>query len=145
MKRVRPSTNVHSKSRDAAPFHLDGVRLPPTHMPQEKARSVPVAPNVFGLPEAPTYYPTIQEFADPLAYIQSIRPEAEQVGICKIVPPEGWNPPFSLDTKVSFILLNVFLLCKIFLVPPSHVLNFRTNNNEWVVKTSSSLLVFFPV
>jgi hypothetical protein len=51
----------------------------------------------FTLPEAPTYRPTPEQFQDPLAYIASIRREAEAYGICKIVPPEGWKPPFAID------------------------------------------------
>jgi hypothetical protein len=53
----------------------------------------------FNLPKAPTYYPTEKEFADPLKYIQQIRPEAQRFGICKIVPPKSFTPPFCLDFK----------------------------------------------
>ncbi|KAJ2780313.1 hypothetical protein GGI15_003585 [Coemansia interrupta] len=98
MKRVRAS-NVSSIGPASQAFDLSGVRLPPLRDPQGKARNIPQRPHIFGLPAAPTYYPTAEEFADPLEYIQKIRPQAEQAGICKIVPPEGWNPPFSLDTK----------------------------------------------
>mmetsp|Transcript_33088 Transcript_33088/g.76253 ORF Transcript_33088/g.76253 Transcript_33088/m.76253 type:complete len:120 (-) Transcript_33088:81-440(-) len=46
------------------------------------------------IPYAPTFYPTIEEFSvNPLVYIDSISPIARKFGICKIVPPKGWNPP----------------------------------------------------
>lgn len=48
-------------------------------------------------PEAPVFRPTLDEFANPLTYISKIRPVAERYGICKIIPPASWQPPFSLD------------------------------------------------
>lgn len=38
-------------------------------------------------PEAPVFEPTDEEFLNPLAYINKIRPIAEKTGICKIKPP----------------------------------------------------------
>ncbi|OLY84697.1 Lysine-specific demethylase lid [Smittium mucronatum] len=58
-------------------------------------------PNYFDLPEAKTYYPNEIEFRDPLAFIRSIRQEAEKHGICKIVPPKDWKPQFSIDINVT--------------------------------------------
>jgi jmjN domain len=45
------------------------------------------------IPLAPVFYPTIEEFeGNPLHYVEKIRPIAEKYGLCKIVPPPGWNP-----------------------------------------------------
>lgn len=46
------------------------------------------------VPAGPTFYPTVEEFeGNPLTYIAKIQHVAAQYGICKIVPPKGWNPP----------------------------------------------------
>lgn len=46
-----------------------------------------------------TLYPTKQEFVNPIQYITSRRGEiANHGGICRILPPEGWNCPFALET-----------------------------------------------
>ncbi|OQS01047.1 histone demethylase [Thraustotheca clavata] len=49
------------------------------------------------LPSCRVFYPTIEEFAEPLKYIQKIAPEGRKTGIAKIVPPAGWNPPSMID------------------------------------------------
>ena len=51
------------------------------------------------IPEAPVFRPTAAEFQDPIAYITAIRPKAEAVGICRIIPPSDWRPPFALDRQ----------------------------------------------
>ncbi|XP_017783034.1 PREDICTED: lysine-specific demethylase lid isoform X2 [Nicrophorus vespilloides] len=54
-------------------------------------------------PEAPVFSPTEAEFAEPLVFIDKIRPIAEKYGICKIKPPPNWQPPFAVDVdKLKF-------------------------------------------
>ena len=55
---------------------------------------------MWAIEEAPVFRPTAEEFADPFRFIASIRPIAEKTGVCKIIPPEGFNPPFALDEEV---------------------------------------------
>eukprot|EP01047_Picozoa_sp_COSAG01_P080594 COSAG01_NODE_15734_length_1305_cov_1.326700_2_plen_296_part_01 len=40
-----------------------------------------------------------EEFLEPLKYIASIRERAEPYGVCKIVPPKGWDPSWPIDPK----------------------------------------------
>ena len=37
------------------------------------------------------FRPSEKEFADPLGYIEKIRPQAEQFGLCRVVPPLGFK------------------------------------------------------
>lgn len=61
----------------------------------------------FGLPDCPVFYPTAEEFKDPMTYVRSISATGQNYGICKIVPPEGWNMPFVTDTEVrKYFLLS---------------------------------------
>ena len=61
-------------------------------------------PRPFGLEDCPTYYPTMEEFKDPLGYIRSISEHAKNYAICKIVPPESWKMPFTTDSEVYLSL-----------------------------------------
>ncbi|KAJ3322522.1 hypothetical protein HDU76_013854 [Blyttiomyces sp. JEL0837] len=55
---------------------------------------------LWNLPSAPVYRPTVQEWTNPLGFIEKIRPEAEKYGLCKIIPPAGWEPPFAIDSEI---------------------------------------------
>ena len=68
-------------------------------MPPKKER-------LHGIQEAPTFRPTEEEFRNgPIEYIQKIRPEGEKYGIVKIIPPEGWEPPFVIDSEVRLAVI----------------------------------------
>ncbi|KAL5718496.1 hypothetical protein ACHQM5_011393 [Ranunculus cassubicifolius] len=68
----------------------------PSPIPDSSCDSLVGALNI---PQGPCFYPTEIEFKDPLKYIYTIRPQAEPYGVCKIVPPKGWKPPFGLDLE----------------------------------------------
>ncbi len=74
---------------------------------------------MFGLEECPVFYPTEEEFKDPMGYIALIGEEGKgkEFGICKIVPPEGWKMPFVLDTEVGFLISSDHLISVV--CPPS--------------------------
>ena len=88
------SYNVPLSARRSAPLDMSTVEW----RGREPAKRV----HPRGIPEAPTFYPTEEEFKDPTKYISKIAPEGKKYGICKIIPPKNWRPPFAIDTEVSY-------------------------------------------
>jgi hypothetical protein len=62
---------------------------------------------IFKLPEAPSYRPTSEQFKDPVRYIESIREGAQEYGVAKIIPPDGWKMPFNIDEEVCVVHLHI--------------------------------------
>ncbi|RDW93112.1 putative PHD transcription factor (Rum1) [Aspergillus mulundensis] len=90
------SHNVPLSSRRSAPLDLSTVeRRGQPSAPREPTSRV----RPHGLQEAPTFRPTEDEFRDPEAYIRKIAPEGKKYGICRIIPPENWQPTFAIDTE----------------------------------------------
>ncbi|XP_063394199.1 protein Jumonji [Cydia fagiglandana] len=67
---------------------------------EEKARTVL---------EAPTYYPTAEEFEDPIKYYDKIAPEASKYGLCKIVPPENFKPKCTMSDTIRFAVIYQYI------------------------------------
>ena len=75
---------------------LSSVKTPnPQRTPQQNKGLRP-----FGLKDCPEFYPTLEEFRDPMAYVRSISAQAKDYGICKVIPPPEWQMPFVTDTEV---------------------------------------------
>ncbi|CAH1414037.1 unnamed protein product [Lactuca virosa] len=58
------------------------------------------------MPECPVYFPSKEEFEDPLAFLQKIAPKASKYGICKIVSPLSASVPpgmVLMKEKVGFM------------------------------------------
>lgn len=41
--------------------------------------------------EAPTFYPSEEDFKDPLEYFEIVKPIAQKYGICRVVPPSSFK------------------------------------------------------
>ncbi|XP_061729179.1 protein Jumonji-like [Cydia pomonella] len=59
--------------------------------------------------EAPTYYPTAEEFEDPIKYYDKIAPEASKYGLCKIVPPENFKPTCTMSDTIRFAVIYQYI------------------------------------
>ncbi|XP_064409508.1 protein Jumonji isoform X1 [Latimeria chalumnae] len=53
--------------------------------------------------EVPVLRPTMKEFHDPLAYLESVRAQVEKYGMCQVIPPSDWRPECKLNEEMRFV------------------------------------------
>lgn len=92
---VNPYIYPQQRSRAYPPLDMSTVRKR-----SDGLQNVIKTNRQFGLSEPPTFYPTIEEFGDPAAYLERIASHGKKYGMVKIVPPREWDPPFCLDTEM---------------------------------------------
>ncbi|XP_061764467.1 protein Jumonji isoform X1 [Nerophis ophidion] len=67
----------------------------------ERQRSRPDGWGVLG--EVPVFLPVPREFQDPLVYLDTVREQAEDAGMCRVVPPADWRPECKLSEEMRFV------------------------------------------
>jgi hypothetical protein len=54
--------------------------------------------------DAPTFYPSEEDFKDPLEYFEIIKPVARKYGICRVVPPPSFKVCLLINRKLKYSL-----------------------------------------
>jgi hypothetical protein len=94
MSAINHRANKRRRRRQPAHFHsVTAAEERYLHQAIQNSKLDKARQAKLEIPHAPVFFPTVEEMeGNPLHYVEKIRPIAERYGICKIVPPKGWNP-----------------------------------------------------
>ncbi|KAB1261150.1 Protein Jumonji [Camelus dromedarius] len=77
--------------------------LPRPHEAAAKAEKGAGRAGWAAMDEIPVLRPSAKEFHDPLVYIESVRPQVEKYGMCRVIPPPDWRPECKLNDEMRFV------------------------------------------
>ncbi|KAG1684584.1 Protein Jumonji [Nymphon striatum] len=105
---IKSETGTSSASPDGKNFKCSQSSYMSFHnVMSSNAKPFPIYKDGKGeIVTAPVFRPSAEEFKDPLEYIRNISPQAEQYGICTIVPPSTFKPDCQLNDDMRFTLHN---------------------------------------
>ncbi|CAH1780364.1 unnamed protein product [Owenia fusiformis] len=109
--RPRPSATQSSseessrRMRGRPPGSLNKAKKEPVSQklpPSYPRRPFPGPNEASRIVDVPEFYPSEEQFQNPIEYINAIKHQAEPYGMCKIVPPISWKPEFKLNEDMRF-------------------------------------------
>uniref|UniRef100_A0A8K9UZS2 Protein Jumonji n=1 Tax=Oncorhynchus mykiss TaxID=8022 RepID=A0A8K9UZS2_ONCMY len=103
-------TSSRPSSSEQRPKRASAGKLMLTRQPKaaerqresgEKRGAAPPPPPP--LTEVPVFRPSLEEFHDPLVYVEAVRGQAESYGLCRVAPPQDWRPECKLKEDMRFV------------------------------------------
>lgn len=104
--RSTPGRQAHGKADGASCENRSTSQSEPLHKPHEAAAKPEKGISRAGwaaMDEIPVLRPSAKEFHDPLVYIESVRPQVEKYGMCRVIPPPDWRPECKLNDEMRFV------------------------------------------
>ena len=102
-----PGRQAHGKPDGGAPCENRSTSqsepLPRPHEGAAKAEKGAGRAGWAAMDEIPVLRPSAKEFHDPLVYIESVRPQVEKYGMCRVIPPPDLRPECKLNDEMRFV------------------------------------------
>ncbi|XP_008107021.2 protein Jumonji [Anolis carolinensis] len=102
-----PEKQAHSKTENAScENNYSTSQTESLHKPHDstgKPEKGSIKSGWAMMEDIPVLRPSPKEFHDPLIYIESVRPQVEKYGMCRVVPPLDWRPECKLNEEMRFV------------------------------------------